>query len=117
VLYAPLLVGLLALLAGVALLRLRRHWIPIAVGAMSLLALLQLLVQSIRYAMDPDFRGVKPLIGFWLLFLGLFALVAYPTHLVLRPRLPYLRSRLRPRRRARSGSGGDEPLPEKPRVG
>jgi len=116
VLYAPLLVGLLALLAGFALLRLRRHWISIAVGATALLALLQLLLQSIRYAMDPDFRGVKPLIGFWLLFLGLFALVAYPTHLLLRPRLPSLRSRL-PRLRRRPRSGRHEPLPEEPRVG
>ncbi len=114
VLYAPLLVGLLALLAGFALLRLRRPWLPIAVGAMALLALLQLLVQSVRYAMNPDFRGVKPLIGFWLLFLGLSALVAYPTHLLLRPRLTYLRSRL-PRLRRRSRC--DEPLPEEPGVG
>jgi hypothetical protein len=116
VLYAPLLVGLLALLAGFALLRLRRPWIPIAVGAMAMLALLQLLVQSIRYTMNPDFRGVRPLIGFWLLFLGLFALVAYPTHLLLRPRVAYLRSRL-PHLRRRPRSGGHEPLPEEPCVG
>ncbi len=114
-LYAPLLVGLLALLAGLVLLRLRRLWIPIAVGAMALLALLQLLVQSVRYALNPDFRGVKPLIGFWLLFIGLCVLIAYPVHLLLRPRLPYLRSRL-PRLRRRRRSGCDEPLPEEPRV-
>lgn len=103
-LYAPLAVGLLALLAGLVLLRYARRWVPLVTGAAALLVLVQLLVQSIRYALDPDFRGVKPLIGFWVLFVGLIALIAYAATLLLRAGLPRL------------GRRRNESLPEEPRV-
>jgi len=95
-LYAPLVVGLLALLAGLVLLRSVRRWLPLATGAAALLVLAQLLVQSIRYALDPDFRGVKPLVGFWVLFAGLIALIAHAVTLLLRMGLPRLWTRRQP---------------------
>jgi len=104
-LYAPLLVGLLALLAGLVLLRFAKRWVPLVTGAAALLVLVQLLVQSIRYALDPDFRGVKPLVGFWVLFGGLLALIAYAATRLPRVALPRL------------GRRRHEPLPEEPRVG
>ena len=90
VLYVSLLTGILAILAGLALLRAARRWHLIVEGAAAALALLQLAVQSIRYRLDPDFRGVQPLIGFWLLFLGLGILASYPWYVLLRgrPRKP-----------------------------
>jgi hypothetical protein len=106
-LYAPLGVGLLALLAGLVLLRVARRWVSLAAGAVALLVLIQLLVQSVRYALDPDFRGVKPLAGFWLLLLGLLVLIAYPVSLLLRSGLPHL---------PRLGRRRHESLPKEPRV-
>jgi len=109
VLYAPLLVGLLALLAGFALLRLRRHWLPIAVGRCPCSPCSS--SWSVRPLRDGPGLPRREAADRLLAALSrLFALAAYPTHLLLRPRLPALRARLRPRRRRRSGC--DEPLPE-----